>query len=134
MSVIAKMDAWEELFRGFALVQNGFSREIWIGSHVMAIFLLFFLAWTCVIATGFLAVIVSRTVLINSRFAGIVSFILFFAINAIVEYIYDLFAKYGLMGIHSGLYIGIGECAFYIVACIILFVISSVLAEKKLSV
>ena len=52
----------------------------------------------------------------------------------IVEYIYDLFAKYGLMGIHSGLYIGIGECAFYIVACIILFVISSVLAEKKLSV
>ena len=54
--------------------------------------------------------------------------------NGIVEYIYDLFAKYGLMGIHSGLYIGIGECAFYIVACIILFVISSVLAEKKLSV
>ena len=101
---------------------------------LMAIFLFFFLAWTCVIATGFLAVIVSRTVLINSRFAGIVSFILFFAINAIVEYIYDLFAKYGLMGIHSGLYIGIGECAFYIVACIILFVISSVLAEKKLSV
>ena len=43
-------------------------------------------------------------------------------------------SKYGLMGIHSGLYIGIGECAFYIVACIILFVISSVLAEKKLSV
>ena len=101
---------------------------------LMAIFLFFFLAWTCVIATGFLAVIVSRTVLINSRFAGIVSFILFFVINGIVEYIYNLFAKYGLMGIHSGLYIGIGECAFYIVACIILFVISSVLAEKKLSV
>ena len=100
----------------------------------MAIFLFFFLAWTSVIATGFLAVIVSRTVLINSRFAGIVSFILFFVINGIVEYIYNLFAKYGLMGIHSGLYIGIGECAFYIVACIILFVISSVLAEKKLSV
>ena len=60
--------------------------------------------------------------------------ILFFVINGIVEYIYNLFAKYGLMGIHSGLYIGIGECAFYIVACIILFVISSVLAEKKLSV
>ena len=72
--------------------------------------------------------------MINSRFAGIVSFILFFVINGIVEYIYNLFAKYGLMGIHSGLYIGIGECAFYIVACIILFVISSVLAEKKLSV
>ena len=123
LSVIAKMDAWEELFQG---------NMDWI--TLMAIFLLFFLAWTCVIATGFLAVIVSRTVLINSRFAGIVSFILFFVINGIVEYIYNLFAKYGLMGIHSGLYIGIGECAFYIVACIILFVISSVLAEKKLSV
>lgn len=126
MSMIAKEGAWESLFKA---IRTGMD---WI--TLMAIFLFFFLAWTCVIATGFLAVIVSRTVLINSRFAGIVSFILFFAINAIVEYIYDLFAKYGLMGIHSGLYIGIGECAFYIVACIILFVISSVLAEKKLSV
>ncbi|MFR6164041.1 MAG: hypothetical protein ACLUJR_14310 [Mediterraneibacter gnavus] len=35
MSMIAKMDAWEELFKGqFALVQSGFSREIWIGSHL----------------------------------------------------------------------------------------------------
>ena len=120
LSLIAKMDAWEELFKGLRIGAEWLFQGNMDWITLMAIFLFFFLAWTCVIATGFLAVIVSRTVLINSRFAGIVSFI--------------LFAKYGLMGIHSGLYIGIGECAFYIVACIILFVISSVLAEKKLSV
>ena len=134
MSMIAKEGAWESLFKAIRTGMDWLFQGNMDWITLMAIFLFFFLAWTCVIATGFLAVIVSRTVLINSRFAGIVSFILFFAINAIVEYIYDLFAKYGLMGIHSGLYIGIGECAFYIVACIILFVISSVLAEKKLSV
>ena len=120
LSLIAKMDAWEELFKGLRIGAE------WLFQGNMD--------WITLMAIGFLAVIVSRTVLINSRFAGIVSFILFFVINGIVEYIYNLFAKYGLMGIHSGLYIGIGECAFYIVACIILFVISSVLAEKKLSV
>ena len=134
LSLIAKMDAWEELFKGLRIGAEWLFQGNMDWITLVAIFLFFFLAWTCVIATGFLAVIVSRTVLINSRFAGIVSFILFFVINGIVEYIYNLFAKYGLMGIHSGLYIGIGECVFYIVACIILFVISSVLAEKKLSV
>ena len=101
---------------------------------VLAILLFFFLAWTSVIATGFLAIIVSRTVLINSRFAGIVSLILFFVINGIVEYVYNLFARYEVLGIHKGLYIGIAEYGFYLVVCVGLFAISSVLAEKKLSV
>lgn len=103
LSLIAKMDAWEELFKGLRIGAEWLFQGNMDWITLMAIFLFFFLAWTCVI-------------------------------NGIVEYIYNLFAKYGLMGIHSGLYIGIGECAFYIVACIILFVISSVLAEKKLSV
>lgn len=115
MSMIAKEGAWESLFKAIRTGMDWLFQGNMDWITLMAIFLFFFLAWTCVIATGFLAVIVSRTVLINSRFAGIVSFILFFVINGIVEYIYDLFAKYGLMGIHSGLYIGIGECAFYIV-------------------
>ena len=34
LSVIAKMDAGKSFLEGFALVQNGFSREIWIGSHL----------------------------------------------------------------------------------------------------
>lgn len=114
MTMIAKEGAWKELMQ--------------------AILLFFFLAWTSVIATGFLAIIVSRTVLINSRFAGIVSLILFFVINGIVEYVYNLFARYEVLGIHKGLYIGIAEYGFYIVVCVGLFAISSVLAEKKLSV
>ena len=98
---------------------------------LMAIFLFFFLAWDLCDRNRISGSYCIQNGVDQFQIAGIVSFILFFAINAIVEYIYDLFAKYGLMGIHSGLYIGIGECAFYIVACIILFVISSVLAERN---
>ena len=134
MTMIAKMEHGKNLCRQSALDAEWLFQGNLDWITVLAIFLFFFLAWTCVIATGFLAVIVSRTVLINSRFAGIVSLILFFVINGIVEYIYNLFARYEVLGIHKGLYIGIGEYAFYIVACVGLFVISSVLAEKKLSV
>ena len=134
MTMIAKEGAWKELMQairmGFEWLLQG--NLDWI--TVLAILLFFFLAWTSVIATGFLAIIVSRTVLINSRFAGIVSLILFFVINGIVEYVYNLFARYEVLGIHKGLYIGIAEYGFYIVVCVGLFAISSVLAEKKLSV
>ena len=134
MTMIAKEGAWKELMQairmGFEWLFQG--NLDWV--TVLAIFLFFFLAWTSVIATGFLAIIVSRTVLINSRFAGIVSLILFFVLNGIVEYVYNLFARYELLGIHKGLYIGIAEYGFYIVVCVGLFAISSVLAEKKLSV
>ena len=132
MSMIAKEGAWESLFKAIRTGMDwSFSGKYGL-DHTYGNLSVFFLAWTCVIATGFLAVIVSRTVLINSRFAGIVSFILFFVINGIVEYIYNLFAKYGLMGIHSGLYIGIGECA--ILYCCMHYTIcdSSVLARKEI--
>ena len=70
LSLIAKMDAWEELFKGLRIGAEWLFQGNMDWITLMAIFLFFFLAWTCVIATGFLAVIVSRTVLINSRFAG----------------------------------------------------------------
>ena len=115
MTMIAKEGAWKELMQA---IRMGFE---WLLQGN--------LDWITV-----LAIIVSRTVLINSRFAGIVSLILFFVINGIVEYVYNLFARYEVLGIHKGLYIGIAEYGFYLVVCVGLFAISSVLAEKKLSV
>ena len=44
--------------------------------------LLMFLVWTLVIMTGFLAVILARTVLIKSRFAGLLAVLLFFVIDS----------------------------------------------------
>ena len=93
------------------------------------------LAWTSVIATGFLAIIVFQNGIDQfADFHGIVFDYCFFVLNGIVEYVYNLFARYELLGIHKGLYIGIAEYGFYIVVCVGLFAISSVLAEKKLSV
>lgn len=91
-----------------------------------------FLAWTLVIMTGFLAIIISRTLLLNSKFSGIFSVILFFLINYVVEYIYVLMDNY-IIG-DSGFLFSIFSFGYYIVACAILFLISGVLADKKLSV
>ncbi|MDO4599044.1 MAG: hypothetical protein Q4B39_02390 [[Ruminococcus] gnavus] len=137
LSMIAKADVWKEFFEGLRTVGEWVMQghiQITDIATLLAMLLLMFLGWTSVIATGFLAVIISRTVLINSRFAGIVSFILFFVINGVIEYIYHFFQEYAIMGIHEGVYIGIAEYIFFIITNVILFVVSSVLAEKKLSV
>ncbi len=96
-----------------------------------------FLAWTLVIMTGFLAVILARTVLVKSKFAGGLAVILFFAINFAIERIYDLMNK--IPGIASSANFGavdlnIWDVVFYIVVCLALFGASGLLAEKKLSV
>ncbi len=54
---------------------------------VEAAFILF-LSWVLIILIGFLAVILARTVLVKSRFAGLFAFILFFLINVAVEWGY----------------------------------------------
>ena len=91
-----------------------------------------FLAWTLVIMTGFLAIIISRTLFLNSKFSGLFSVILFFLINYAVEYVYILMDNY-VIG-ESGLMFSIFSFGYYVVACAILFVISGVLADRKLSV
>ena len=52
---------------------------------VEAAFILF-LGWVLIIMIGFLAVILARTVLAKSRFAGLFAFILFFLINVAVAW------------------------------------------------
>lgn len=136
-TMFANEGAWREFFDGIRMIAEWVLQgriQMEDIATFAAILLLFFIGWTSVITTGFLAVILSRTVLINSRFAGIVSFVLFLVINGVVDYIYNLFARYEILGIKNGLYIGVGEYAFYVIVCIGLFTISSVLAEKKLSV
>ena len=52
LSLIAKMDAWEELFKGLRIGAEWLFQGNMDWITLMAIFLFFFLAWTCVIATG----------------------------------------------------------------------------------
>lgn len=49
LSLIAKMDAWEELFKGLRIGAEWLFQGNMDWITLMAIFLFFFLAWTCVI-------------------------------------------------------------------------------------
>lgn len=92
---------------------------------------LLFLSWTVVIMTGFLAIIISRTLLLNSKFSGFLSIVLFFILNFIVEEGYSLIS--GAFG-SSGFTFRFLDFAYYVVVSVALFLASGVLADKKLSV
>ncbi len=94
-------------------------------------FILIFLAWTEIIMIGFLSIIISRTLFLNSKFSGLLSIILFFVILNIVEQCYELVNR--ALG-SSGFQFQFTDLIFYAVASVILFLISGALADKKLSV
>ena len=93
--------------------------------------LMLFIVWTEVIMIGFLAIIISRTLFLNSRFAGLFSVVLFFVINWIIERGYALMCR--ITG-GSTVEIQIQDYLYYVIVGIILFIVSGILADKKLSV
>jgi ABC-2 type transport system permease protein len=98
---------------------------------VLQFFLFWFLAWTTTIMIGFLAIIVSRTLFLKSRFSGLFSFVLFLLFNWLIESGYSLLCRtFDLMAAD----INIPSLLYYAVVCIGLFGLSGVLADKKLSV
>lgn len=94
-------------------------------------FILIFLGWTEIIMIGFLSIIISRTLFLNSKFSGLLSIILFFVILNIVEQCYELVNR--TLG-SSGFQFRFTDLIFYAVVSVILFLISGALADKKLSV
>ena len=115
-----------------AFVEGGLN---W-GDLVSLAFLLF-LSWTLIIMTGFLAVILARTVLVKSRFAGLLAVILFFVINFVIERVYDLTSKIPFVAAANNMGAlgwNLRDVIFYIIVCLALFGISGLLAETKLSV
>lgn len=93
--------------------------------------ILIFLSWTEIIMIGFLSIIISRTLFLNSKFSGLLSIILFFVILNIVEQCYELVNR--ALG-SSGFQFQFTDLIFYAVTSVILFLISGALADKKLSV
>lgn len=95
---------------------------------------LIFSGWILVILIGFFAVILARTVLIKSKFAGLFAFILFCAVNFVVErgyYFVEMLPETGIRG-YFGL--DIWYVCYYILVYAVLFMASGWLAERKLSV
>ena len=93
------------------------------------------IGWTEVILVGFLAVIISRTVLIRSKFAGMFSVVLFFVIIFLVERGLSMLGTLpwgNVPGAAPGL--EIWQIIYYLLVSVILFLVSGWMSEKKLSV
>lgn len=96
--------------------------------------LVLFLAWTLVIMTGFVAVVLARTVLIKAKFAGLFAFILFFVINTVIEWGYRLTDLLPHVMGFGELGLDIWNILYYIIASGGLFLAAGWLADRKLSV
>lgn len=95
--------------------------------------IIFFAAWAEIIMIGFLAVVISRTLLIRSRFAGFFSVILFFLINWISNrgsYLAERIPGPEVTAISMSIW----EIAYYLIFCAALFAATCILADRKLSV
>lgn len=101
---------------------------------VISVLTLIFLSWVLVIMTGFLAVILSRTLFLNSRFSGLLSVILFVIINYIIERIFYLIGDLFITSDMAFFPVMTYTLIYYTIACAGLFGISGILADKKLSV
>lgn len=109
------------------------SQVDWMVVFQLCLFL--FIAWVSVIMTGFLAITLSRTVLLNSRFSGLISIVLFFIINFVIERMYGIITRfYHNVGSDSFSQIKLPDYGFYILICLLLFFVSGWIAEKKLSI
>lgn len=96
--------------------------------------LVLFLFWALVIMTGFLSVILSRTLLIRSRFSGVLAVIIFFVINVVIERLYEFVYHFPSRVVLPAIGWKIGDIVFYVFVCLALFGISGLLADRKLSV
>ena len=94
-----------------------------------------FVGWTEVVMVGYLAVIVSRTVLRDSKYAGGISIVAFFVITFIIEKIYNLISNVlPNVEVAGNSFFGVGYLVYYIIICVAVFLLSGWMADKKLSV
>lgn len=132
------MDGFASLLDAFRILSSAFVEGGIHWTDMVQIAFLIFLAWSLVIMIGFFAVILSRTVLVKSRFAGLVAVILFFVINFVVERGYDLLCSIpaisAMFGSGNLTGLSVFDVLYYLVVCGILFTASSLVADKKLSV
>lgn len=95
---------------------------------------LMLISWISTIMIGFLAVILSRTVLLKSRFAGAFSIVLFLMINIAVGKLYNVAVPSDIAQIASIPEFTWLDYGFYILVCVLVFFAAGQVADKKLSV
>ena len=88
-----------------------------------------------IIAIGFLAVILTRTVLLNTKFGGVIAVILFFVINFVIDRIYIILGQlFDLAPISGWGGIGLFDYVFYIVMTVLVYLLVGWIADRKLSI
>ena len=94
-----------------------------------------FIGWAQMIFLGFLSVILARTVLIRSRFAGLLAVIIFFVLNIVVDKGMSLLHGIPVLA-DMRVFAGWNpwDIVYYIIISFILFGASGWVADKKLSV
>lgn len=134
---IWKVTGFENLARGIQefsrlFVEGGLK---WTDLAVLAMVL--FLCWSLIVMVGFLSVILSRTLLIKSRFSGFLAVVLFFIINVVIEQAYEFIYRFPGVNELPGLGVtgwSVVDTVYYVVIVAVVFGISGLLAERKLSV
>lgn len=127
-----------ELGNVFAIIRDSFIRVSGEGQLIAQIIwnlLCIFVGWTEVVMVGYLAVIVSRTVLRDSKYAGGISIVAFFVITFVIEKIYNLISNVlPNVEVAGNSFFGVGYFVYYIIICVAVFLLSGWMADKKLSV
>ena len=105
-----------------------------IGQVVWSFFCVF-VGWTEIVMVGYLAVIVSRTILRDSKYAGAISIVAFFVITFVIEKFYSLISSVlPKMEVGGNMFFSVGYLVYYIIICVAVFLLSGWMADKKLSV
>ena len=127
-----------ELGNVFAIIRDTFIRLSGEGQLIAQIIwnlFCIFVGWTEVVMVGYLAVIGSRTILRNSKYAGGISIVAFFGITFIIEKIYNLISNVlPNVEVAGNSFFGVGYLVYYIIICVAVFLLSGWMADKKLSV
>ena len=127
-----------ELGNEFAIIRDSFiqlSGEGQLIAQIIWNLFCIFVGWIEVVMVGYLAVIGSRTILRNSKYAGGISIVAFFGITFIIEKIYNLISNVlPNVEVEGDSFFGVGYPAYYIIICVIVFLLSGWMADKKLSV
>ncbi len=105
-------------------------------SEVIYVLLMLLIAWLVIVAMGMFAITLSATLLSNWKYKGVVSVIIFFALDWLVAKVANLVIPTGLMG-SEYLVVNTEAWAFigvYAVAMVLCYVGTALLLDKKVSV
>lgn len=114
------------------LQELAISLHIEIASYTDAILMTFFAtlaSWLLMIVTGYLAIILSATVLAGKKLSGLVSFLLYMGLVWVSGAVMNLIPEMDNLNLHAGLVLGV---TFVLIA--IMYLISGWIMERKLSV